>query len=390
MTGRGLLELCDLKSAHSLKEKEEELHPLNKADLKSSKDGTPNRITLNLGENTAEDEVPLEYAGHVIGSLKINRNKGQGTLDISNSVMEMFLRKAFLVEERQREKHAKELLVSLLLNQVHSNCDLALETMGRILGYGIEDPQVVFIVEFEKKECFDEQSPEWKRLQSVAIKIVEDYFKYSGGYIVVSFYNGRLLVLKNIVLEEILREHFSFEGSEKEKGKYLSKLRKQLTSMAESLRQAIMLGTKQDVSIGIGECRKGVFAARNSYQDACLALKMGKYFKEIKRAHVFHVFDFALESLLAQVKEEEKNSFIEHYLGSIRGEKELLETLEAFFQCNLNIAQASEKSFLHRNTFTYRLDKIQCLTGLNPRSFYDALVLAVALIMKQIDAHRTV
>lgn len=387
MTG-SLLELCDFKNENSLKE--EDLFPLDEADLKSSEDNKSNKITLNLGKNTVEDEVPLEYAGHVIGSIKINRSKGQGKLDISKSVMELLLRKAFLVEEQQREKQAKELLVSLLLNHVSGNYDLAVNTMGRIFGYGIEDPQVVFIVEFEKKERFDEQSPEWERLQSVAIKIIENFFKFSGGFIVVSFYNGRLLVLKNIVLEEILRENFTFKGSEKEKGKYLSKLRKQLISMAESLRQAILLGTKQDVSIGIGECRKGVCATRDSYQDACLALKMGKYFKEIKRAHIFHIFDFALESLLAQVKEEKKNRFIEHYLGSVRGEKELLETLEAFFQCNLNIAQAAEKSFLHRNTFTYRLDKIQCLTGLNPRSFYDALVLAIALIMKQIDARRTV
>jgi len=388
MTGRSLLDLCDFKSENSLKE--EAYFPLNEVDLKLIKDNAPNRITLNLGKNIAEDEVPLEYAGYAIGSIKINRSKGQGTVNISKSVMELLLRKAFLVEEQQREKQAKELLVSLLLNQVNSNSDPAMNTLGRIFGYGIEDPQVVFVVEFEKKELFDEQSPEWERLQSAAIKIIENSLKFSGGFIVVSYYNGRILVLKNIILEEILREPLTFKNNGKEKGKYLSKLRKQLISMAESLRQAILLGTKQDVSVGIGECRKGIFAARNSYQDACLALKMGKYFKEIKHAQVFHIFDYALESLLAQVKEEEKTRFIEHYLGSIKGEKELLETLGAFFQCNLNIAQAAEKSFLHRNTFTYRLDKIQCLTGLNPRSFYDALVLAIALIMKQIDARRTV
>lgn len=349
------------------------------------------KISLNIGQDLDENEVSLEYGGQVIGTVKINKIQGQvkGTIDIPKPVMEMLLKKALLVEEHQRESQAKELLVSLLLNHKSRQSNPTLNILGRILGYDLEDPQVVFIVEFEKKDFYNEKSPEWLQLKSIAIKIIESFLKFSGGFIVVSYYNGRIVVLKNILIEEVLPEP-SFKNGGKEKGEPTSRLRKQLISLAESLRQAILLGTKQDVSIGIGECHKGVLAARNSYQDAYLALNMGKYFKEIRQSQIYHISDFVLESLLSRIDNEEKERFIERYLGSIKEEKELQETLEAFFQNNLNIAQAAEKAFLHRNTFTYRLDKIQSLTGLNPRSFYDALILALALIMKQMDKNQPV
>ncbi|BAF60194.1 MAG: hypothetical protein HPY89_01480 [Pelotomaculum sp.] len=355
-------------------------------------DGLSENISLLLGQEIEGSEIPLEYGGHVIGSIKICREEGQvkGTLDISRSVIEMLLKKAFLVEEQQRESQAKELFVSQLLNQKSSQPNPTLNILGRILGYDLEDPQVVFIVEFEKKESLNDRSPEWNRLRSIAIKIIENFFKFSGGFIVVSYFSGRIVVLKNILYEEAGREAGSCKNGGKEKGEVLLRCRKHLISLGESLRQAILLGTKHDVSIGIGECHRGVLAVRHSYQEAYLALNMGKYFKEVRQSNIYHISDFALESLLSRICDEEKERFIERYLGSIKDEKELQETLEAFFQNNLNIAQAAEKAFLHRNTFTYRLDKIQSLTGLNPRSFYDALVLAIALIMKQIGTHEPV
>ena len=347
-------------------------------------------ISLNINIDLEENEVPLEYAGHVIGSIKINKEQGQvrGAVDISKSIMVMLLRKTLLVGEQQRENQARELLVSLLLNQENTQPDPTMNILARIFGYDLEDPQVVFVVEFENKEDFDDKSPEWNELRSNTIKITEDFLKFSGGFIVVSYFNGRILVLKNILLNEVNGYSISAKNSNKEKAEPLSRLRKQLISLAESLRQAILLGTKQDVYIGIGECYKGVLGIRNSYQDAFLALNIGKYFKGVRHSQIYHIADFALESMLSVINESEKKKFIERYLGSIKEEKELQETLEIFFQSNLNIAQAAEKAFLHRNTFTYRLDKIQSLTGLNPRSFYDALILAVALIIKQIDSQQ--
>ena len=42
---------------------------------------------------------------------------------------------------------------------------------------------------------------------------------------------------------------------------------------------------------------------------------------------------------------------------------------------NLNIGKVARKVFMHRNTVTYRLDRIKKQTGLDARRFYDLVEL---------------
>ncbi|WP_059173443.1 sugar diacid recognition domain-containing protein [Bacillus sp. FJAT-27445] len=55
------------------------------------------------------------------------------------------------------------------------------------------------------------------------------------------------------------------------------------------------------------------------------------------------------------------------------------DTLQAFFEHNLNIQATAEAMFLHRNTLIYRLSRIQEETGFDPKIFHDALTLQLAL-----------
>ena len=43
------------------------------------------------------------------------------------------------------------------------------------------------------------------------------------------------------------------------------------------------------------------------------------------------------------------------------------------------------KAFIHRNTLSYRLDKIQDITGKDPRKVKDLLELYVALLLSKIS-----
>ncbi|QFT90799.1 Carbohydrate diacid regulator [Bacillus sp. THAF10] len=61
--------------------------------------------------------------------------------------------------------------------------------------------------------------------------------------------------------------------------------------------------------------------------------------------------------------------------------EELKETLHVFLQQDLNVKQAAEALYIHRNTLLYRLNKIEQITGYNPRSFYDATTLYVSELL---------
>ncbi len=75
------------------------------------------------------------------------------------------------------------------------------------------------------------------------------------------------------------------------------------------------------------------------------------------------------------------NNLIDDKFRSIMENDDLARCVEYFFDCDLNIAETSRKSFLHRNTLLYRLDRIQSLTGLNIRHFDDAVTFKILMLV---------
>ena len=62
-------------------------------------------------------------------------------------------------------------------------------------------------------------------------------------------------------------------------------------------------------------------------------------------------------------------------------DEELFSTAEVFLERDLNLSETSRTLFIHRNTLSYRLDKIERLTGLNIRKFSDAVTFRVITVL---------
>ncbi len=71
--------------------------------------------------------------------------------------------------------------------------------------------------------------------------------------------------------------------------------------------------------------------------------------------------------------------------GSPAGE--LSRTLHAFADCSLNVKQTARRLGVHANTVYFRLNRINKLTGIDPRTFSGTLVLLTAL--RLLDTHAT-
>ncbi len=56
-----------------------------------------------------------------------------------------------------------------------------------------------------------------------------------------------------------------------------------------------------------------------------------------------------------------------------------VQTLQAFFNCNMNIQDTANALSLHKNTIVYRLKKVKEITGYDPQIFRDALALQTAI-----------
>ena len=67
--------------------------------------------------------------------------------------------------------------------------------------------------------------------------------------------------------------------------------------------------------------------------------------------------------------------------------RELLRTIRAFAECNLNVKQTASRLDVHANTVYFRLNRIHKLTGVDPRTFSGASLLLTSL--RLLEAHRS-
>lgn len=73
----------------------------------------------------------------------------------------------------------------------------------------------------------------------------------------------------------------------------------------------------------------------------------------------------------------------EHDLHLLSNHEELVKTLQVYISCNLNINETADELIIHRNTLNYRLDRIQQLTGKNPKNILELVELLFMLLIRE-------
>jgi len=111
------------------------------------------------------------------------------------------------------------------------------------------------------------------------------------------------------------------------------------------------------------------------YREALEALETGDRYRRKTPVQVYgHQL---LERIVEKIPEETREELRAQVFGDAPERTltpETLETAERFFEADLNLSVAARQMFVHRNTLTYRLDRIQRETGLDLRKFRDAVI----------------
>jgi len=121
-----------------------------------------------------------------------------------------------------------------------------------------------------------------------------------------------------------------------------------------------------------------------SFKDAQIAIEVGKVFDTEK--NIINYETLGIGRLIYQLPTTLCEMFLQEVFkrGSLESlDRETLQTIQAFFDNNLNVSETSRKLFVHRNTLVYRLEKIRKLTGLDLREFDHAITFKVALMVKK-------
>ena len=136
--------------------------------------------------------------------------------------------------------------------------------------------------------------------------------------------------------------------------------------------------------IGVGSVSGHLRQLAERYKEAQVAIEVGKVFDDEKM--IIHYDHLGIGRIIYKLP----RTLCEMFLGEVVKkspidalDQETLETINRFFENNLNVSETSRKLFVHRNTLVYRLEKIKKLTGLDLREFDHAIVFKVALMVKK-------
>ena len=155
-----------------------------------------------------------------------------------------------------------------------------------------------------------------------------------------------------------------------------------LKRAAEELLTRLRGDTDASISIGIGRYHPGIRLLAQSYQDARAALSLGCRFHGRNQVHCLDQLGIA--AFIGIADEQTKIELATYLLSPLNHEPELLKTLDAFFTEDCCPSSTANRLSIHRNTLSYRLDKITSLTGLDPRRFDDAVQIRLALLLRRL------
>ena len=132
------------------------------------------------------------------------------------------------------------------------------------------------------------------------------------------------------------------------------------------------------IQIGIG-MSENIFGI--SFKQATKALKIGKKIENENNIHLYK--DIAFISLLSSFKD---NNDMKKIIKSLEVENQLnlLSTLSTYINMNGQVNKIADALHIHRNTLNYRLEKIEEVTGKNPKNFIDLFQLYTAYILSKL------
>lgn len=160
----------------------------------------------------------------------------------------------------------------------------------------------------------------------------------------------------------------------------------EIAQFAQALQETLMGETAHQMTVGIGRSRHTMDELRESYMEARRAIEVGRIFKDEDSIYVYS--RLILERFLMELPQD-ISAFYHSLLFNRKNQRlfneEMLYTIDMFFKKDLNLSDTARQLYIHRNTLVYRLDKVQKQTGLDLRSFEDAVTFKILMELKKVS-----
>ena len=199
------------------------------------------------------------------------------------------------------------------------------------------------------------------RKDSYATELVKGMFGGSGKDFVTEVDEQNIILIKDVreQMDEAALEH-------------LAKV------LVDSLHSEAMVR----VRVGYGKRAADLQSIARSYQEARMALEVGRIFYAEKE--VVSYSRLGIGRLIYQIPMSLCEMFIQEVFGDeipdVFSEENVV-TIQSFLENNLNISETARQLYVHRNTLVYRLERLEKAIGLDIRKFEDAMLFKIAMMV---------
>lgn len=335
--------------------------------------------------------IPLQHAAGA-GEVIVGESQHQETipLRLAHALVELVINQA--IDQKQpiiRHELKNQIIYDLLHGQVVDE-GLTL-VQAKHLGMDLTQPRAVILInaadyilrhDSGSDTNSDTQAAVQRRRSQTVISSIVSFFHLPNDTICADLGEGNICVLKASNTKNL-----DLWANEDDIAEGLGSSWANLTALkraANALLLRLCSDTGTAINIGIGRYHPGLQGLAQSYEDARAAISLGSRFQGHNRVHC--LAELGIAAFVGVADESTKVDLARYLLSPLNREPELLMTLSAFFSENCCPSSTAKSLSIHRNTLSYRLDKIASLTGLEPRKFDDAIQMRLSLLLRSLQS----
>ena len=334
------------------------------------------RVPLTIGAMHGEIIVAITENGESISPR------------LARVLVELVINQEVVVAQLPNRQELKNKFIhDLLRGRVEDEENILRE--GQILGMDLSIPRAVILLDAADYILAaddaalvrpgDDRIP--RRVQYIIASIVS-FFNLPSDTICASIGGGEVAILKAATTQDLATwTDYSDEQAPPAGSSWtnLTALKRASNALLSHLSHELNAA----ITIGIGRYHPGIRGLSRSYEDARAALSLGSRLLGHNKVHCLDSLGMA--AFIGIPDERTKQELAAHLLSPLDGEPELHDTLDAFFVENCCVSSTAARLCIHRNTLSYRLDKISSLAGLDPRTFDDAVQIRLALLLRSLQ-----
>ncbi|MGF1479688.1 MAG: PucR family transcriptional regulator [Cyanophyceae cyanobacterium] len=320
-------------------------------------------------------QVPLQI-GNQWGTVVVGQPTNGEVISprLARVLIELVISQTTMLERLPNRQSLKEQFIYDLLHG-NSPDEEQVFRQAKLLNLNLMPPRAVILVDAADYLLKEEAGDRRHRRAQLIIGTIVNFFHLPDDTICADLKNGQVAVLKASNTQNLGEWAQDFSEPPSAWANLTA-----LKRAADALLRRLRSDTATPISIGIGRYHPGIRGLARSYQDARAALALGHRFSG--RNQVYCLDQLGIAVFVCLSDEQTKIELATHLLSPLDCEPELLETLTVFFEQDCCPSATAKRLSVHRNTLSYRLEKVASLTGLNPRCFDDAVQMRLALLLR--------